>query len=446
MTLHALPLPAPMRRNDAPLQSVILAAIATLIPALLLMDPVLVWPLLYAKQQAAQAGSMLSRGVYTTFVLHKIWIPPLFLLASFLFVMAWQRIPRFRMPIISWWVAIFVWFLLSVSWALVPGIALSRLLLQVLVAATLYLAFCASSRPREIITCVYWVFVATVLINFVAVMTQTPSPIGYQGIYEHKNYLGAVAALAFFFALWKCGSGERIYVLTALVILPICLILLFVSQSKTSAGLLAISLTFGAFSALFARYLRIPAILTSVLAVATILIGSAFLHAVFGWSVARQIELVTGDATFTGRTALWAFSWDHIGDRSLQGFGFRSFWDIGNASPSLRTGLGFLSTATAAHNGYLDIMLSGGLPALILFLPVILIAIHLCGRIARSNAFEGWMLSAILFFFIFHNLLETTFFYGAHTLFVLFQIIWLYIVFTADPVRGRTGNHRYSQP
>ncbi|MBO6895240.1 MAG: O-antigen ligase family protein [Roseibium sp.] len=435
MTLRAIPLAqpihGPVRTRDFPLRSTMLAALATLIPALLLTDPMLVWPLLYAEQQAAQAGALLSRGVYTTFVLHKIWIPPLFLMASALFALAWKRVPGFHLATTGWWIATFLWFALTVSWALVPGIAMSRLILQVMIAATLYFAFCASNRPGDILTCIYWLFVATIFLNLAAVLTQTPSPIGYQGIYEHKNYLGAVVALGFFFVLWKCGTGERLHLLVAAVALPVCLFLLVMSQSKTSAGLLFISLGLGTVSAFFARFLRMPAILTFLLALVAVVFVILFVNAMFGLPLTRQIELLTGDATFTGRTGLWVFTLEHFGNRPLHGFGFRSFWDIGDASPSLRTGMGFLSTATAAHSGYLDIMLNGGWIALLLFMPVLLIALQLCGRIARKDLFEGTMLSTILYFFIFHNMLETTFFYGAHALFVLFQIVWLYIIFTA---------------
>ena len=79
--------------------------------------------------------------------------------------------------------------------------------------------------------------IVTVLANLANVMTRPPGPIGHEGIYSHKNTLGAVMALLFLFALYFLISTKGAARLVAMAIAAACIFLLFESESKTAIEL-----------------------------------------------------------------------------------------------------------------------------------------------------------------------------------------------------------------
>ena len=427
---------APISRPSAfPVQSLLLSGLLVLVPALVFLNRGIVWPLMYGDKLLDTSGLFGGLGVYETHPLHKIWFPALAAFTLALFAIARVRRPDYRLRSMAGWFALFAWSALSVSWAIEPGIALSRLILQLLVAGCLYLAFCGTNRPKDIITAIYWMIVVTVFLNFYAVLTQEPTPLGHRGIFQHKNHLGSFSVMAVMFLLWKLADGRR-YWLVALALTPICLFMLVESESKTSFGLLFIALAFGASVAFFAWGLRIPALISFVLACISLALLSMGLSAVAGVSFWQQMDALTGDATLTGRTGIWSFVWPYVEARPWVGYGFRSFWQIGENSPQLTLGSGFIATAAHAHNGYVDMLLNGGLIGLALVVPILVASLNMCGRISARRLYEGFVLSSMVIFILLHNMLETTFLSGVNVMFVLFQIIWLYMAYTVD----RDGN------
>ncbi|MEM6712223.1 MAG: O-antigen ligase family protein [Pseudomonadota bacterium] len=399
-----------------------------LIPALIMLDPILIWPLLYADPGGSTdvlAGA--GRG-FSASLLRMVWFPPIFLGTAVLFLLATRSLaPLARGPLL-WWVFFFAWCMLSVVWALETGISASRLMLALIMMGSLVLAFAASNNRRTILVLVFWVFVAGVLANTAAVLTRPPGPIGHEGIFDHKNMLGAFAAAATLLACLMFTVAGRLTKVAAAVSIALCLVVLSASESKASTGFLPLAFGFGIVAALLARYGRINPAVSAVLAIAAtgVLIASA--EAIFAVNPRYLAEIATGDATFTGRTFLWEFAWEYVRERPLLGYGFRSFWDIGPETPSLREGFGFIATTFHGHNGYLDLLLSVGLIGLVLFLPILWVGLSAAGRIARARFWEGSMLIAIMMFAMLHNFMETSFFFGPHTI-LIFNIVWLYAVF-----------------
>ncbi|MEM7299688.1 MAG: O-antigen ligase family protein [Pseudomonadota bacterium] len=403
---------------------------ASFVPALVLLDPLLIWPLLYAEQLAKRVSIISSGADHTSYLLHKVWFPPLLVLVVLLFALTSPQKANLRLRQISFWVIGFLWAGLSVVWAIEPSISANRLILQIIIAATLWFAFMTADDRKRILDAVFWVMVVTAIVNLASVLTQVPGPLGYEGIYEHKNNLGAFATLTLLIAALKFPDAGRVTRWACFALIPVCLVLLVLSQSKTSAGLLPLSLALGAAAILLNRLVYLSVALFPILLVLVAALIIVILDAtvnIDGWDIA---QLVTGDATFTGRTDIWNYALRYISDQPFMGYGFRSFWDIGASSPSREMGLGFVATTTHGHNGYIDILLNGGLIALFLFVPVLWIGLQACGRIAQRHIAKSMACASLLLFFIFYNLLETSFFYGAHTVFVLFQIIWLHIIFT----------------
>ncbi len=411
--------------------------LAAWVPALVLLNPILVWPLLYAVPLGDFHSLSFGFGASHSYLIHKIWMPPLFVIAFALACMASPQRLKLNIPYVISFILFFGWSALSVLWALAPGLAASRLALQIMIAASIYLSFAVVKDPRKILEPVFWLVVVSVFANVASVIMRPPGPLGHEGIFEHKNNLGGFCVVAIMMAVYRLSWGNTIGKLVALLIIPICAALIVVSLSKTSAGLLPICLAAGFAGCVIARWLRVSAAVQFVAVLVLGAIGLYLSESVLNLDFWDLADLATGDPTFTGRTDIWAFTLDQVMQRPIGGFGFRSFWQIGGDSPALATGGAFTARTAHAHNGYIDIMLHGGLVALALFLPLLIAGLHLAGRIADRSFIAGAACLSFMAFFIIYNLLETSWFLSTNVVFIVFQIVWLSIVY--DPAHGRAN-------
>jgi O-antigen ligase len=193
--------------------------------------------------------------------------------------------------------------------------------------------------------------------------------------------------------------------------------LLVLSVSKTS-----IALTLGVPIAIYALSwvsmgLRISvASLAATLAAVILTIASAC-YAILGTSLTDLVHLAWDDATFTGRTQLWNFMLDGIGENWVTGIGFASFWGVGASSPNLYAGLDYIRLTNQAHNGYLDLLATLGV------IGVALVIIMLAQVLRKTEAFrfsQPWLFRFVWFivaFSIIHNAMESS-------LLVPFSIVW----------------------
>ena len=88
-------------------------------------------------------------------------------------------------------------------------------------------------------------------------------------------------------------------------------------------------------------------------------------------------------ATFTGRTDLWSFVMDEIAQRPWFGAGYSSFWAIDPAvQPSLKSDMwfGVYTIINESHQGYLELLATGGVAGFAGGLLVLFRALALAGR------------------------------------------------------------------
>ncbi|KKC33830.1 O-antigen ligase family protein [Devosia psychrophila] len=179
----------------------------------------------------------------------------------------------------------------------------------------------------------------------------------WRGHFGHKNTAAAAAAFAFFFALYL-RKNKKLWVGNGLLLLSGIFILN--AGGKTSLAIVPAVLL---IAWLFERLggLRLPFVLFSVSAFNIVVVSSATSQPVRDFIGALGI-----DPTFTDRASIWQLALSAIAERPFWGYGFQSFWQtdaLANGNSSAAT---WAVTAANAHNGYLDLMLSGGFPLLIL--------------------------------------------------------------------------------
>jgi O-antigen ligase len=190
----------------------------------------------------------------------------------------------------------------------------------------------------------------------------------WRGLFPHKNQTGGVMVLLVFIGLFyarvrNLPIGWAIAAMAALF--------LFFTKSKTSMALLPFILVLS---------LIVPR-LRSIWSKAWLAFGllALFNLATIGSSVPGPIRSVVHtvlpDASFTGRTDLWAFAIENIREKPVFGHGYGAFWrtdatanrDRLAVEPGEQDGWA-AELGTDSHNGYLEVALSIGLPGLLIVL------------------------------------------------------------------------------
>lgn len=403
--------------------------IAGLIPTVMLTHPLLISPLLYAeelrKTADLRADAVGNFEQASTFLLTATFYPAIFLLAVGTFLIVWPRIDRRTWTILIWGILFVGFTVLSTVWSLAPKFTFLKSVANSLVLVSAVLPVLVARDPAKLIRPFFWLCALLVLLNFYSVLSRPAGPIGHEGIYEHKNIMGGVAAICLIFGAYGIWAGHRIEKLLGALMVVICLFLLVKSQSKTAIGFTFLSPMIALFLYAAMRWLR-----TSPLLAITIMIAAAFaifplFSLVSGMDLEDVIVLIFRDNSFTGRVFIWDFTIEKALERPWLGYGFQGFWNIGAESPRFDSKYQFIANLLQSHNGYLQIWLELGLVGVVLFTGLFVSIMHNVSRLVAFNpAFAIFSLTNMVFI-IAVNLMETDWFLGATPATVLFLMIGL---------------------
>ena len=181
----------------------------------------------------------------------------------------------------------------------------------------------------------------------------------WRGVFSHKNEASAAMVLFIFIGLFIARArSARIGGL----IVALALVFLLFTKSKTSIAMLPITLI---VSALLTRIHRpsmgISLVLAVVVAFNILSIGSIYFE-----PVRDLLDLVLTDTSFTGRTDIWQFALDRVAERPITGYGFAAFWGTKQVVYGMGGTSIWANTAAHAHNAYLNLALTVGIPGSIL--------------------------------------------------------------------------------
>lgn len=304
------------------------------------------------------------------------------------------------------------WCWISLFWAIDPGVGLRRVLLTTLVAWTVF-TLVAHGGYRLNTDVLRYTLLASVVISLVVVYLDPvtgvhqlrdwesmPSVLtgNWRGIYAHKNFAGAVCAITLLLFVFDAGHVRRGVRVFAILL---CAYFLWRSQSKTSGGMVFLSMLGGWVFTKFSTRLR--AYLLSALMLGVSL--GWFLVAMFADQVIAQ---VVSPAAFTGRGHIWSALLRYAADHPITGAGFGSFWNIEAGSPVFQYGLGYVTKITVGHSGYIDQLVTVGLPGVLLM--VFALVVWPLARILASSrvaAGPGALVSSMLMFCVGHNVTES---------------------------------------
>lgn len=181
----------------------------------------------------------------------------------------------------------------------------------------------------------------------------------WRGVFGNKNAAGGAMALFVLIGLFVARM-RSLTIGTAIVVLAATFLIF--THSKTSIITLPLTLI---VSFVIMRIRRPVFGVAFALAVVAVLNFFA-MGSVFFEPVRDLLSAILTDPSFTGRDDVWRFAFDHMIERPLTGYGFAAFW----GTPQVVFGpLGDTSWATvagSAHNAYLDLALTVGIPGAIL--------------------------------------------------------------------------------
>jgi len=269
-------------------------------------------------------------------------------------------------------VLLFAWFILVSALSAHPDIALKRIVLAILVCvnASVFLLLPQSDRHfGKLLGLATLIMLGFAYFGVIALPTRAihqaseirePMNAGFwRGQFPHKNVAAAVMVMAVFFGLFVHSAGQR---LAGIAIIVLSVVFLLHTGGKTSTAALPGVLI---LAWIFERWKRTRALIgIAGIALFNILaVGSAVFEPIRSLITAAGI-----DATFTNRTDIWRFAFSAIAQKPFTGYGFQSFWQTEELVYSGGNVETWAVAAYNGHNGYLDTLLTTGIPGLVLTL------------------------------------------------------------------------------
>lgn len=240
----------------------------------------------------------------------------------------------------------------------------------------------------------------------------------WRGVFTHKNIAGPVMACFSFIGLYLMRRGQR---LRGVLLFAAAMVFMLHTGSKTTVGLVPVAMIVVVVPGLFGvRALTALMFWAAVIGTALATLGIVFIEPLKHLAAAYAPDL-----TYTGRVTLWEFSGEMIRERPWTGYGYESFW----MTPFMDSVYQpfdrewDIRAIVHGHNGYLDIALIMGLPALAVAVWAFLVAPVIDYlRVPRltENVLLGDLCMMILLFTALNAFLESFFFRRADPVWLLF--------------------------
>ncbi|WGF87680.1 O-antigen ligase family protein [Marinivivus vitaminiproducens] len=337
------------------------------------------------------------------------------------------------------------WAVLSITWAFEPAIAFRRIVRLGLIVSVVVTIVAAMPSKRAFLKVVMFMSGAVLFADMALLALGGSRDVDglFIGVHVHKNWAGSfglIAAVIWMFSIFMAQRWGQI--ITRCAFFAMSIVILFVSGSKTSLAILPVVLPIAFFIEMALRRGQ----RTLLYAMGAMGVGSALVAlAVIIVGPERFVTLVFGDPTLTGRTEIWAFMFSKIAESPLLGWGYGSFWEVGDAGPSQQTSSYVIPTINQAHNGYIDVIAQLGYVGIVLLVPVIVmpcIQLFEVAKTRRQIDRNVGVFIALLVAGLIHNITESSLFVPEHamwvfTLFSLLQISVYHRNFQEERLRHR---------
>lgn len=257
--------------------------------------------------------------------------------------------------------------------------------------------------------------------------SQEPEHAGlWRGVFTHKNIAGPVMACFSFAGLYLFRRGQRFH---GAAIFCMGMIFMLHTGSKTTAALVPFSILIVVLPGMIGMRIGTPILF----ALALVVTAFGTLGIVFIAPLKALAAAYFPDLTYTGRTTIWQFAGDMLAKRPWTGYGYESFWGtpllLNQDQPFDRAW--DIRTIVHGHNGYLDIAVLMGIPALcVMVVAFLIVPMRDYMRIPKlkENIYLGDFFMMMLLFIALNGFLESFFFRRADP-------VWMFFVFSVFGLR-----------
>jgi O-antigen ligase len=267
--------------------------------------------------------------------------------------------------------AIFAWFALTSLISPAPGLALNRLALAGIVIAIAVCLPLLFARLDDFVVMLGVAASAAIVLSFLGAVFMPGLAIhsirdtveqglagDWRGMFKHKNDL---APMTIHFCLVGILLWQFRHRLWGALMVAGALALLMLSGGKSAALLLLPALAGAVIITRAGTGLAMVTAVALVGGLALLTLGSV------AFPTVAAIVAHLPDPTFTGRADIWQLALEAAGNRIVTGHGYNTFWDTGAAYAIAASG-DTAAQVSHAHNGYLEIAISAGVPGLLLVL------------------------------------------------------------------------------
>jgi O-antigen ligase len=364
----------------------------------------------------------------------------------FLMLMLGESLTRQELSCLPTGIALLLAYcVLSAVWAVAPFISLRRSL-HCLIVVWICFRCVGDLGPARVLQVLRVAMAALLAINYLMVFAtpfgvhgevfgDTSSVVGsWRGILPHKNIAGAACALTVLLFVFDNTRWPRA---ATILVTVAATIFLFYTQSRTSGGMLAVAILLGSAISLYDARHR------AALGIAVLMIVGLAAPLVFA-DIGAFSNIVDDPGSLTGRGAIWPLLIDYAGDHFWTGAGFGSFWMIGDDSPIWRLTSGWVAKYSAhGHNGFLDLMVTIGVPGLVLAVVTLIVqpSMRLLTSLSITKSHRA-LLFALLAFCTGQNLTESSLLNGA-ALVQVFMMITIAMVYRGTETEKRPHRRRW---
>lgn len=346
-----------------------------------------------------------------------------------------RRFPRLSEAGITARLAMFFcgWSLLSVMWAVDPGLSAKRLFVFLMFGLGAF-AFSARVSPRDVMLLVFVgsaVYLGWGLAAEFSFSTFRPAAEGYRFSGTQIANLQAVNCAFLLISSVVCLDYFKHHKLVFRigVVAGIAFLLLTRSRSSFAAAIVAVSLYKIVISKPAGR-IKMVFVIVFVLSLAFLFLGESAVPFIGrGANLGRTTEGLT---TLNGRIWLWMECRGYAGQRKLLGYGFNGFWTPEHVEV-ISNSQGW--ALAEAHSVYFDVLLELGLVGVVTYILLLWISLFSSKNLVRTTGDISWgFFFSFLVFYIANGTMESVLIHPGFYSFVSMVIILL-LAFPGESVR-----------
>jgi O-antigen ligase len=329
-----------------------------------------------------------------------------------------------------WWLLLLAFFALSVLNAADPAAASRAAFFTVIGILTIVAVLALPRDVDSFAAMIAFAGIVIVVVSYIGLVTlpdvaihttdsAEPEHAGlWRGVFAHKNIAGPVMSCFSFAGLYLFRRGWK---WIGLFLLVAAMIFMVNTGSKTTAALVPLTFAIVVLPGLIGMR-QVTVILFTAAMIGT---GLATLGIVFIEPLKEFANANFPGLTYTGRVTLWEYAGEMLAHRPWLGYGYDSFW---GSKMLLDTDQPFdrpwdIREIVHGHDGYLDIALVMGIPALCVAVFTFLIEPlrdYMRTPHLKENIFLGDFFMMVLLFTALNAFLESFFFRRADPVWMFF--------------------------